>query len=1349
LGFLDVEQSPELYRAEHLFDDPVALIIGAPWLGKTTTARQLHRWLVWQPPGMTFGERLCLTEFGRHDAEQSLPPAWWERWRDVTPACPACWIIDALDEGEERLGGMQERVLQVVGDLSRDHRRHLRLVILSRQRDWLGEFRTALGQAYDLGPLREVPEFHLAPLHQEAAREMLAAYPGAFDRVADLIRRFYLQPVAGFPAALNYLRQQRADTDLSVVSVWRGLLQHLLGEPNSARRRGLQSEVDERFAAAARVAAVLTLTGVEQVVDHTLPAGLPALADVFSFHSNRQLRQAAREACDVGPFLPTAEGGYRFAQRNVQDWLTAFAMAGLRLGQLRSVLCDGKGRPFPRYRDLLPLLRQIHSDAEVRDWIDHLGGGLPLPSDLVGPTLDDSLGYIGQLEQVVGDARPGLWLYSDNLRRLTVPGLGAALASRLREPQRSAAVKDLLLDIARATEPYPVLPTALDLVLDCEQPAPLRRRALLLISQHGGDAHFRQLADLVARRPANTRAEQQLCATVIRHLLERRLWTLPEAVAHAPPAEPHVVDDRHVLLHMIQERMSAQDARTLLHDRQRLRASPRLVLHSHRNLDLLQTALDRLLREERLDKEDEGLLVETALEWRDRGEGVQDPGSAVLQRLGARALVRRRFYEHGIEVLRRDPAANRIWSYALQVDDWPWLLSKAREEWANVPVVWEDLYRFARVVHEADQMTPEAWEDVDRLVGQNAPEVPGKFERNRAAYEGIQREHERRLQEMERQHPVPTTLREEVTEVLGQEGWMAEDRMRRLSWLCFVPNVRPAHVAGNWEELDAMLQRQVLASIRRGLEEGTPTPIPEESTFPAEILCEAWAFLRVFEDPEQSAWLTAERVRRWLPTAVFGLHEHIPVLVRRCAAIDQAAAVAILLDAAERQLRQGSRVAAAATQIPVEWWHTPVVTARVTTWLHENVFQAEARIDLLELLVQHVSQCAGPVAAAWSELPDDGSPVTTALRRAGLNCRLVLDPEGAWPMVEEDFRRREAEALRDLNVLQEHGRHGFRIDMAGWPVARLEALERLLLCAYPVRSDPEREGRIITMTAETQLRDTRDRVFWLLRSRDDAEARAAVERLAALDEGLAMWLRDYQARESAEGILAGLPPSGGEVTSSVPFAEAIRLLDQGDYRLVRNADDLLEAVCEVLRLVERDVAADLPMLYGPPTRKKGTARKRLGEDALQAYLRRRLTDLLPARVLASQVETIEVVREDQVRYRRRLDLRVTAPCHGAQTLATIIIEVKWSDNDETETNLTEQLGRKYLLGERLTHGVYLVGWYGRWKRKGHGTLTDRAELESYLTNQCDDFCGVKGPGHGLSIIPVVLGLEWRDPEDAS
>jgi hypothetical protein len=479
-----------------------------------------------------------------------------------------------------------------------------------------------------------------------------------------------------------------------VVGVWRGLLRHLLEEPDSGRRQRLRSEADARLEAATRIAAVLTLTGAEQVVDRTVTAGLPSLADVFPLGNDRGLRYAAREACDVGPFLPTAEGGFRFAQRDVQDWLAAFGLAELKVVQLRSGLYDMPGGLSARHRDLLPLLRQVSTDAEVRAWIDGLGGGLPLPSDLISPTLTDSLAYIDRLEKVVVD-ESGLWFYGEQLRHLAAPGLGYALVQRLREPQRSDAVKDLLLDIARFTDPDAVLPVALDLVLDRNQSVALRKRALLVISQHGGDRHFRQLVQPVARTPATTAAEQQLQATVIRHFLERRLWTVAEAAAHVTPAEPGVVDDRQVVLHTLEGRMSAHDARAILCDRQRLRAGPRLAVASFRNRDLLQAALEGLLAEDCLDETDEGMLVDFTLEWQEQ-DGRLNPGFPVLQRLGSSAAVRRRFNEHGVELLRRDPTAGRIWSFALLPEDWRWLFDRLRRDWTGFAFGLEDLYCLGR-----------------------------------------------------------------------------------------------------------------------------------------------------------------------------------------------------------------------------------------------------------------------------------------------------------------------------------------------------------------------------------------------------------------------------------------------------------------------------------------------------------------------------------------------------------------------------------------------------------------------------------------------------------------------------
>lgn len=161
----------------------------------------------------------------------------------------------------------------------------------------------------------------------------------------------------------------------------------------------------------------------------------------------------------------------------------------------------------------------------------------------------------------------------------------------------------------------------------------------------------------------------------------------------------------------------------------------------------------------------------------------------------------------------------------------------------------------------------------------------------------------------------------------------------------------------------------------------------------------------------------------------------------------------------------------------------------------------------------------------------------------------------------------------------------------------------------------------------------------------------------------------------------------------------------------------------------------------PKRKYANSSRIHLGEDALQAYLRRRLLEILPE--LADGVE-VQILREDQIAYRERNDLRVTAPCHGTRQLATVVIEVKWSMNPDTRTALTTQLGERYLRGEQLTHGIYVVGWSGKWRRGDRSrNNTDVQRLLEFLAAQRNAYCQAGAPGSGLQIEPIILDLQWH------
>jgi len=158
------------------------------------------------------------------------------------------------------------------------------------------------------------------------------------------------------------------------------------------------------------------------------------------------------------------------------------------------------------------------------------------------------------------------------------------------------------------------------------------------------------------------------------------------------------------------------------------------------------------------------------------------------------------------------------------------------------------------------------------------------------------------------------------------------------------------------------------------------------------------------------------------------------------------------------------------------------------------------------------------------------------------------------------------------------------------------------------------------------------------------------------------------------------------------------------------------------------------MLYYPKP-SKGQKRQHLHEDALQAYIACRLADRLP-RILGGRGLKIEpsVDRETLAARDTRNDIKIQAPSIDGTRL-TVILEIKWSDNDRALTSLSTQLGRDYLLLSDLTHGIYLVGWCRPTRR-----WPDRDACQTALSEQSRQFCAAHP---ALRIVPFVMDLAWN------
>ncbi len=1359
LGFLDPTRSNELYTPDDLLSHPAVLIKAQPWMGKTYLARGMQLWLSSAPNIQgRFGRYFQLTCFEETVASHELLPPWWGEWASNPSAPPACWIIDGLDECEQSQPGIWRRIIRAINELrDQNHRCALRLVMLSRDRDWLKDLEKQLQELY---PGSDAPlVLRLAPLDRQEATRMLGEVD--MERVVSLIGRFGLEAIAGYPRVLTYLRDRRGNEDLSETQVWRGILSDLLHEHNRQRGGGYQSEPEERFQAAARMAAVSLLSGHSEITHAPRsPSGL-SVSDIFPLppasDRAKALRQAASDAFRIGgPFRGTPDGGYRFAQRNIRDWFCAFGLSGLSHDRLKAAITDGQS-PQPYFADMLHLLKKVSSDEHVRAWLSTALAPLGPASGDAPWGLEDALCQLDRLEAIAAESPSSLYIYeAEQFRRLEAPGLGRQIADRLRDTDRTVTARKLLLDIALALGAPEAVEPALSIAVDPAQAIELREWATILVRKLGTNADVQRLEPTIARSRGKSRGERDLQAQAIVALVERGIWTVGQAARYAPPEDPDMISTPFLLFHEMEKRLTADDARLVLMQylatRPAVREPGQRHPRSRRRGKLVVASARKLFEEQTISKVDHQLLARVAFRlWNNQDQ--HDLTDLILNRLSRSTFARRWLYSRLVEGARK---GRRSIPYCfrgvLSSRDLDWLLTRLQLRWKEVRFAWADLYH--RATAGTGDVDPAVREQVLAAIRAEAPDVADEIDHARHEQAKI----ERKRQEKRRQRhgeEARVTLAEAVDRSLDRSNIHDGERMRLLSLLCFSREVfQFQNVEGQWGDLDATRQGLVLAACRAGLAQGERTAFSDSNSFSTVNYAEAKAFTTAIRDASALDWLEARLIRTWLPVVLRTQPSDAVETVTVCASRSRPDTVAAVIGEIEREMATGEGHMFFANIIPTEIW-PGAISQRIAAFIDDETLPGPTRAVLLKLLTERDPEAALLVALRYSGSETHGND-GDALRCAALNTRLALDPEDAWPLIEDAYSLRGPVALREWSFLWER-RGGLGRPLPEWPTARLERLCQMLIESFPLPTGDEPRLRSGWVTIDDELQNLRDRIIDILfqrRVEGDEEAAATIcARSPVLQRHLDWQIRQHQAQQLLAGLTQGINSQGTD--AGIPVEAAIRLLDDAEFRLIRSHDDLLAAAVHALAQVDRDAAFDLSMLYGknepaaaseeanPEKKQRGRRRsrklhKRLDEDALQAYIRRRLMDLLPARIPGV---TFELIRESQGKYQRRFDLDILAP-DLARQLARVRVEIKWSDNKETDSSLTEQLGRKYLLGHGLSHGIYLVGWTGSWTRQGQKNTSIDA-LREHLARQTEAFTADENV-KSLMIVPVVLDLRWRD-----
>lgn len=211
------------------------------------------------------------------------------------------------------------------------------------------------------------------------------------------------------------------------------------------------------------------------------------------------------------------------------------------------------------------------------------------------------------------------------------------------------------------------------------------------------------------------------------------------------------------------------------------------------------------------------------------------------------------------------------------------------------------------------------------------------------------------------------------------------------------------------------------------------------------------------------------------------------------------------------------------------------------------------------------------------------------------------------------------------------------------------------------------------------------------------------------------------------------PPTPGEL-----FAFA----DQKDARLVRDADELLEAVMESLSKLGTKLQGETPLrqfLWNEVAKNIFRPKDEAAfADQVKLHLQ---TDLVSRGVIPK--------REVEVRRGQETDIHVDAVSKkdgGPYEAVSVIIETKCSWNPGLEKDMESQLAGRYLRDNPCQHGIYLVGWFtsDKWADKDYRrkrlTFSDKNALQERLDAKAAELSKA-----GIKVRAMILDASLRNP----
>jgi hypothetical protein len=636
-------------------------------------------------------------------------------------------------------------------------------------------------------------------------------------------------------------------------------------------------------------------------------------------------------------------------------------------------------------------------------------------------------------------------------------------------------------------------------------------------------------------------------------------------------------------------------------------------------------------------------------------------------------------------------------SFSLGTEDVPWMfdLLPLKEK---AQTVIRDIYSIASRTKDANTIA---------TLRSSHPDQVKLIEESRARFEQEDKERLERLQPRQRDRPEQLKLESVLRDVLDY-GHPPQTLIHRLGWIVF-GDWRPNNVTGEFAELQQELQEEVLTSAQAALVAAEPTPIPPGSTISGHILFEASVAEAVIKRFGARS-LGAEAVRKWLPALLRALEK--VGSITECSEVFPEETIDAFSWFIVRDAEEPDGHPFSVSRAPPALWPSGLARRAVEV-ANCSVVPSIGRANLLKGLLDVTPTSALDVARMWASSPQ---VLDQARSTATIGVLLALAPREGLALLRRDLEMRSQQALLDqASAFDSYRGNGVRLQ--AWGESELGELAEMLFTWFSEETHQEAPyGEAYYVTSQHQLVDARNALIRVLRERSSPEARRVLETIANRSPRLRRLLdqEDQEKKAKALGTELALasgspppvvpdPPVGNGLPHRYPesrrvsLRELLRMLNSGEYRLARTSADLLKVLVEVFARINDDIPEDSALLYHDG--------KHVIEDVLQAYLARRLQDLMPGRIID---------REVWQPFNKRADFLVRVRVNGNEI--GVPIELKWSNNPETATAARDQLGKKYLLPTNRADGLLVVAWMGKPTRESDLRAAIEVNMQDFQTN---------------------------------